>query len=398
MNPNRFLGITTFGESHGPFMGVVIEDIKPGVAFPYEALRDILDRRKTGAPRNETDDFQVVSGVLDGKTTGMPICILFPNRDARPEDYERIRDIFRPGHADYTLFRKFKIYDYRGGGHLSGRETVCRVAASALVLEETKSIQFHIESEMARDNLQQLKNEGDTAGGILKITVTGVPAGLGDPVFEKLDANLAKALVSIGGVKGIEFGDGFLLGTITGSQSNDQMDSSGFLSNHCGGILGGISTGEPIVIRLAIKPVSSISKPQRTIRHDGAEVDLSLSSRSDTCLIPRINPVCEAMIRLVLADAIAHQRLIEDEQTTLDQLREAIDRIDEDILIALHRRDRIVEKVGELKRTQRLPVIDPNREEAMMNGLLEKASLWNLDKKLVKRVWDAIVEHSRRKQ
>ncbi len=398
MNPNRFLGITTFGESHGPLMGLVIEDIKPGIPFPHEALRELLDRRITDAPRRETDDYQVVSGVFEGKTTGMPVCILFPNRDARSEDYEKIRKIFRPGHADYTLFEKFKIYDYRGGGHLSGRETVCRVAASALVLDRTKDIRFHIESETARSNLQKLKEEGDTSGAILKITVTGVPSGLGDPVFEKLDANLAKALLSIGGVKGIEFGDGFLLGTMTGSEANDPMDSSGFLSNHCGGILGGISTGEPIVMRLAIKPVSSISKPQKTIRHDGMEVEMTLSSRSDVCLTPRINPVCEAMIRLVLADAIAHQRLIEGDEATLDELREAIDRIDEDILIALYRRDRVVEQIGKLKKAQGIPIRDTDREETVLNALREKASIWNLDKKLVKHVWEAIMEHSRRNQ
>ncbi len=405
MNPNRFLGITSFGESHGPFMGVVIEDVKPGISFPSDQLRELLARRKPGngefsSPRNEQDDYQIISGVLDGRTTGMPICILFPNRDARSEDYEPIRDVFRPGHADYTLFHKFKIYDYRGGGHLSGRETICRVAASALVADITASIDVHFKiiHPTYKDELQKLKAQGDTSGGILEITVSGLMAGLGDPVFEKLDANLGKALLSIGGVKGIEFGDGFLLGIMTGSQANDAMTSSGFASNHCGGILGGISTGEPIVIRLAIKPVSSISQPQQTIRHDGSEVELTLTSRSDVCLIQRIQPVCEAMIRLVIADAIAHQQLIENHEPSLDNLREAIDRIDEDILLALWRRDRIVEKIGEIKKEMECPVYDPEREETMMKALEEKATAWNIDKKLVKRVWEAIVEHSRRKQ
>ncbi len=430
MNPNRFLGITSFGESHGPMMGVVIEDIKPGIDFPHQELRILLDKRKPGtgefdSPRKENDDYQVVSGLFNGKTTGMPICILFPNRDARSEDYERLRDVFRPGHADFTLFKKFKIHDYRGGGHLSGRETIARVAASALVTDETSGIivtatterigelaanepsgkgdnEFHWPDAETlpslRDYIRAIKAGGDSVGGVLRMEINGVPSGLGDPVFEKLDANLSKALLSIGGVKGIEFGDGFLLGGMKGSQANDRMTVEGFTSNHCGGILGGISTGKPVVLRIAIKPVPSIGLPQQTLRHDGSETILTHTSRSDVCLIPRIIPVCEAMIRLTLADALAYQRLIEGAETKIDDLRGAIDRIDEDILNALHRRDRIVDAIALLKREKNMPVRDSAREKELMQRLLQKADAWNLDKKLVNRLWDAIMEHSRRRQ
>jgi chorismate synthase len=303
-----------------------------------------LDRRKPGvsrfvSPRGESDEAEILSGVSDGKALGSPIALLVRNRDVRSSDYDEIRELFRPGHADYTYFKKYCIPPQPGGGRASGRETVGRVAAGAVakILLESHGIRIQaytaaiggiravrVDRDFAEGDplrcadpdaapqmaelVDEARAQGDSVGGIVEVAVDGVPAGLGDPVFHKLDAVLAWAMVSIGAVKGMEFGAGFKLSTMRGSQSNDQMSSQGFLSNNAGGILGGISTGQPIVMRLAVKPTSSISKQQATIDIHGEDRTIEVKGRHDPCLCPRICPVAEAMTALVLADALLERK------------------------------------------------------------------------------------------
>ncbi len=423
----KYFGITTFGESHGPAIGVVIEDVKPGIKFPLEEIQNELDARKPGkkqftSSRKEEDKLVILSGVFEGKTTGMPICLVVYNKEARTEDYEHLKDIFRPGHADYTYFKKFKIYDYRGGGRASGRETISRVAASGLVTDLLKdirinlypiqigkfvaeSLDFNFRNELnwfdrnnyneLVDYLQKIQEKGDSVGGIVEVKIENLPAGLGDPVFEKLDANFAKAILSIGSTKGIEFGDGFELAQLKGSQVNDQMDKTGFLSNHSGGILGGISTGQSLVFRFVVKPTSSINIPQKTISKEGEEVIFKSSGRHDTCIIPRILPVAKAMIKLVLADAISHQKLIEDNKLDLVDYREAIDKIDEDILVALIRRKEISIIIGKYKKEKQIKVDDKEREKEILNNLKKKAKLWKINENYIEGLWKLIIEESK---
>ncbi len=423
-------GITTFGESHGKAVGVVLDDVIPGIRFPLTAIQDAVNRRKSaGKPgatsRHEADTVEVLSGVFEGKTTGTPICLLVQNTDAHPRDYQSLEEIFRPGHGDFSWFSKFKIFDHRGGGRASGRETLARVAAASLADSFLGAVSFHFatlrigsyassyqdaytpnplhwpDADTLPDVLQyleELQSQGNSVGGIIQCVISGVPAGLGDPVFEKLEANLAKAVLSIGSIKGIEFGDGFALGALHGSQANDQMDDGGFLSNHNGGILGGISTGEKIVFRCVIKPTPSIGIPQRTANRQGDAVSIQINGRHDTCIIPRIIPVIEAMCKLVLADAIAHQRLISGESATLAQLRESIDKIDEDILMALYRRMQISAHIGALKAATGAPIFDGTREEMLFASLHEKARLLNLSPTTVEAIWHAILWESKAHQ
>ena len=427
---NNYLGITTFGESHGIAIGVVIQDIKPGIKFPLVKIQKALDARKPGnkrfsSGRKEEDRIQILSGVFEGKTTGMPICLVVYNKDAKPEDYENLKNIFRPGHADFSLFQKFKIYDYRGGGRASGRETIARVAASGMVDHllqditikiypvkigkfESSNIDTSFQNELNwpdRNNynelvkyLKKIENSGDSIGGIVEVKIENIPAGLGDPVFEKLDANLAKAILSIGAVKGIEFGDGFNLADLQGSQANDQMSKEGFLSNHSGGILGGISTGQNIIFRFVVKPTSSINIEQKTISHTGEEVIFKSSGRHDTCIIPRIIPVAEAMIKLVLSDAISYNKLIDNTQLEINDFREAIDKIDEDILIGLLRRQEISKLIGEYKKKNNLKIEDKNREKELLEKLNLKARTWGFNEKQVSTLWKIIFEKSKKVQ
>ncbi|MDY6914703.1 MAG: chorismate synthase [Candidatus Cloacimonadota bacterium] len=425
----RYFGITTFGESHGKAMGLVLEDITPGIDFPYDKLKTALKKRKPGqsefsSSRNEPDNFEILSGVWKGKTTGMPICIIFPNRDARSSDYEIIKNTFRPGHADFTFFKKFKIYDYRGGSRASGRETISRVAAGELVsflLKDIKIELYAIQIGKIRakninlpvqnklhwpdDNLQQLehylkeiKTQKNSVGGIIEAKIVNAPIGLGDPVFEKLDANLSKAILSLGAVKGIEFGDGFNLASLKGSEANDQIDKNDFLSNHCGGIQGGISNGNDIVFRFVVKPTPSIQIPQKTITHNNEPVKIKLRGRYDICIVPRIIPAAEAMIKLVLADALAFQKLISNKNKTLPELREAIDKIDEDILLALARRNKISQAIGNRKRQKNIGVTDKEREIQLLKNILEKAATLNLSKTTVEKIWQAIIKESKLQQ
>ena len=246
--------------------------------------------------------------------------------------------------------------------------------------------------------LDDIQAQGDSVGAVVYGEIKNITAGLGDPVFDKLDANLAKAIMSIGAIKGIEFGDGFALASMLGSEANDQMNSNGFLTNHQGGILGGVSTGSSICFKIAIKPVPSISKPQKTVNINNNETEIEIIGRHDTCLIPRILPVIKSMIKLCLADAIAYQKLIEGENQSLIDYREAIDKIDEDILLALVRRMKISEQIGIYKKQAHLAIENKEREQELFNALESKASLLGLEKEFVKSIWTKIIAESKRHQ
>ena len=339
----RFFQVATFGESHGPAVGVVVDGVPPGIPVDAAKIQRDLDRRRPGtsrfvSPRRETDQVEILSGIVDGKTLGTAVALLVRNRDARSGDYNNIRDMFRPGHADYTYYKKYGVPPQPGGGRSSGRETVGRVAAGAIArtfLEmhgmtiRAYTVQIgSVRAEridpdfadqhplrcadpdvaaMMEDAVAAARSEEDSVGGVVEVVAEGVPAGLGDPVFYKLDASLSAAMVSIGAVKGIEFGTGFELAAMRGSQANDPIAPEGFLSNHAGGVLGGISSGQTIVMRLAVKPTSSISKPQSTIDIHGHARTIEVKGRHDPCLCGRIGPVAEAMTALVLADAVFEQ-------------------------------------------------------------------------------------------
>lgn len=336
--------VTTFGESHGKAIGVIVEGVTPGLELSESDIQKELDKRKPGqsevsTSRKENDIINIMSGIFEGKSTGTPLAMIIYNEDANSDSYENIKNLFRPGQADYTYYKKYGIRDYRGGGRASGRETVARVAAGAIakkmLLKEGIRISAYVTKaagiECKEHNLTEigkniikvcdakaanaitekilkLKDEGNSAGGIVECNISGVPAGLGEPVFDKLDADIAKAMLSIGSVKGIEFGLGFKAADITGKENNDQMDKNGFLSNNAGGILGGISTGEKIIFRIAIKPTASISSEQKTIDVDGNEVICKTQGRHDPCICPRIVPVIEAMAAITILDHLKRQK------------------------------------------------------------------------------------------
>ena len=315
--------ITTFGESHGKALGVVIDGCPPRIELREADVQPLLDRRRPGkstleSARREYDTVEILSGTFEGKTTGAPIALLVRNTDVRSEDYEALRNVFRPGHADYTYQEKYGIRDHRGGGRSSGRETVARVAAGAVAMKilKKKGITvagriFEVHGKISPKEIEKeilsAKEAGDSVGGIAEITANGCPAGLGDPVFGKLDALIAGTMMGIGAVKGVEIGDGFAAAKRYGSENNDQMTRDGFYSNHAGGILGGISTGQDIVVRIAVKPTPSIAKTQRTQDIHGNEVEISVKGRHDPCIVPRILPVAEAMLALVLLDCLLEQ-------------------------------------------------------------------------------------------
>jgi chorismate synthase len=319
----RSFRITSFGESHGPAIGVVIDGCPAGIRLSEADIQPALERRRPGkdsisSPRKEPDRVEILSGVFEGQTTGMPIALLIRNLDARSSDYDELKDLFRPGHADFTYQAKYGIRDHRGGGRSSGRETAARVAAgavAAIILKEAgitvsgiiEEIHGVTDPGLFAAEIEKAKAEGDSVGGIIRVTATGCPPGLGDPVFGKLDALIAGAMMGIGGVKGVSIGDGFDAARMKGSEHNDPMDRHGFISNHAGGILGGISSGADIVVRLAVKPTASISLPQRTISRTGDEAEIRVKGRHDPCIVPRVVPVAEAMLCLVLVDALFEQ-------------------------------------------------------------------------------------------
>ncbi len=315
--------VTTFGESHGPAVGCVIDGCPARLALSASDIQPLLDRRRPGASpltsaRDEADSVEILSGVFLGQTTGTPVALLVRNRDVHSADYEAIKEKFRPGHADFTYQAKYGIRDYRGGGRSSGRETVGRVAAGAVAMKylagkgiavSGRIVAVHRKTtpEEIEKEILAAKAAGDSVGGIAEIVATGCPAGLGDPVFGKLDAAIAGAMMGIGAVKGVEIGDGFAVAGRFGSENNDGMTATGFTSNHAGGILGGISSGQDIVVRIAVKPTPSIAKPQKTRDIHGNATEISVGGRHDPCIVPRILPVAEAMLALVLADAVLEQ-------------------------------------------------------------------------------------------
>ncbi len=340
--------ITTFGESHGGAVGVVVDGCPPNLEISKQEIQKELDRRKPGqssitSPRKEQDEIHILSGVFEGKTTGTPILLLAFNKDAKPEDYLKLKEIFRPGHADYTFIKKYGIRDWRGSGRASARETLGRVAAGAIAkkyLKEKLNIQIisyveqvgdiktnidynMVTAEMVESNIvrcpdqntaeqmirliENVRDEGDSVGGVIKGVIKNVPVGLGEPVFDKLPADLAKAMLSINATKGFEFGSGFEGIKMRGSEHNDQFikDNKGKIktkTNNSGGTLGGISNGETIHFRLAIKPVSTIKKKQKTINIENKEVELEASGRHDPCVLPRAVPIVDAMSALVIMD------------------------------------------------------------------------------------------------
>ncbi len=302
--------VTTFGESHGPMLGVVIDGIESGFELDLEAIQKELNRRKPNSEafcstRNESDTFEIVSGLFEGKTTGTPLTILIKNQDSRPKDYENLKDLYRPGHADETYDARYGIRDYRGGGRASGRETVCRVAAGAIAKQLLATQGIIVTSRIRSVNgktsdlegiLQQAKEQQDSVGGIIECLATGVPMGIGEPVFDKIDACIAHAVMSIGAVKGIEFGSGFGCEKLFGSENNK--------AEYSGGMLGGITDGTPIRFRVAVKPTPSIAKEQIMKTASGCEVKSSIEGRHDVCIALRIGPVIEAMTAIVLLDQI----------------------------------------------------------------------------------------------
>ncbi len=338
--------ITTWGESHGAGLGVVVDGCPAGVPLTENDIQLYLDRRKPGqsrftTPRREDDAVEILSGIFEGKTTGTPISLLIRNTSQRSKDYSEIANYYRPGHADYTFDQKYGFRDYRGGGRSSGRETIGRVAAGAIaarVLREfgvelfayTKSIGSitinpeHFEraavsetptcmpdrdaSALAEKYLSDCMSSYDSAGGVIECVIDGVPAGLGDPVFEKLDANLAKAVMSVGAVKAVEIGDGIEVTTRGGSSNNDpfRMENGKVVkaSNHAGGILGGISDGSQIVLRAHVKPTPSIFSPQNTVNRQNEEIQISIKGRHDPVIVPRAVVVVESMAAITLLDAL----------------------------------------------------------------------------------------------
>ena len=330
--------ITTFGESHGKGIGTVIDGCPSGIPLSEEDFVKEMARRRPGrssinTPRSEMDLVEILSGVFEGLTTGTPIALFIHNHDVKSEPYEILRRLFRPGHADYTYFKKYGHFDFRGGGRSSARETAARVAAGVVArkvlaplkmritaytlemggiraedidLEAINTNPFYCPDEAAahkmREVISKAKDEGDSVGGIVEVRVKGCPPGLGEPVFDKLSADLAKAVMSVGAVKGIEIGAGFEAARLKGSENNDPITPTGFKTNRAGGILGGISNGDDIVLRAAVKPIPSIMIEQETIDRAGRPARLKLQGRFDTSAVPRIVPVLEAMVAIVLAD------------------------------------------------------------------------------------------------
>jgi len=351
----RTFRILTFGESHGAAVGVVLDGVKPGLPFDLEAIQRELDRRRPGqsdlvTPRSEADRVQVLSGVFEGQTTGHPIALVVFNENQKSGDYRAIADLFRPGHADLTYDRKYGLRDPRGGGRSSGRETLARVAAGAWAKQQLSALGVTIRGfnreiagipggaldwDFVEKNplrtadpeafpaqqaaVAAARDAGDSVGGICEVWIEGLPVGLGDPAFAKLDGLLAYACMSIGAVKGVELGAGFESARRRGSENNDPLGPEGPLKNDAGGTLGGISTGAPVVVRLAVKPTSSIAKPQKTIDRAGQAADISTQGRHDPCIAPRIVPVAEAMCALVIYDAwLTQQDLREGRLESLD--------------------------------------------------------------------------------
>lgn len=341
----KLLTVTTFGESHGPAIGCVVDGCPPGLALAAEEFRIDLDRRATGrsrytSQRHEDDEVEILSGVYEGRTTGTPIALLIRNVDQRSKDYGNIVDTFRPGHADYTYWQKYGIRDPRGGGRSSARETTMRVAAAVIAkkwLAEKHGVRvrgylaqigdvvprafdwdvvetnpfFWPDASMVEElenYVNALRKSGDSVGARVTVVADGVPPGWGEPIYGKLDGELAAALMSINAVKGVEIGAGFAAAAQKGSEHRDEITADGFLSNHAGGILGGISSGQPVVASIALKPTSSILIPGRSVNLAGEPVEVVTKGRHDPCVGIRATPIAEAMVALVLMDQALRHR------------------------------------------------------------------------------------------
>ena len=339
--------VTTFGESHGAALGAIVDGCPPGMPLSADDIQPDLNRRKPGqskytTQRREDDTVEILSGVFEGVTTGTPIGLLIRNKDSRPQDYNKIKDRFRPGHADYTYFHKYGLRDYRGGGRSSARETAMRVAAGAIA-KKYLALQFGtlirgyvaqlgpitIDPELFRwDEIDKnpffcpdaskvdamvkyidlMRSQGDSCGARVNVIAEEMPVGLGEPVFDRLDADIAKAMMCINAVKGVEIGEGFSVVTRKGSEHRDEITPKGFLSNHAGGILGGISTGQDIMVSLALKPTSSIQVPGKTVTTDNKTTEVVTTGRHDPCVGIRATPIAEAMLALVLMDHLLRHR------------------------------------------------------------------------------------------
>ena len=342
----RLFTVTTWGESHGPAVGVVVDGVPAGLALDVTLIQKDLDRRRPGqsaitTQRSEADTGLILSGVFEGRTTGTPICILAWNQDAKSKDYDSLKDVYRPGHADITYAAKYGIRDHRGSGRASGRETLGRVAAGAIakallatagvsIVGGTVAVADVVATrrdwDVAESNpircpdaeaatlmiktIEAARADQDSVGGVVEVVARGCPAGWGDPTMEKLDGEIARALMSIPALKGVEIGDGFAATRLRGSQSNDAIEPGGFVTNRAGGILGGISTGADIVARVAVKPASSIGKAQQTVNTQGEIVTIAVQGRHDPCICPRVVPVAEAMLAIALANAYLRQRAL----------------------------------------------------------------------------------------
>lgn len=341
----KLFTVTTFGESHGPALGAIVDGCPPGLPLTEADLQQDLDRRKPGTSRHTTqrrepDQVRILSGVFEGKTTGTPIGLLIENTDQRSKDYGSIKDQFRPAHADYTYQQKYGVRDYRGGGRSSARETAMRVAAGAIAkkyLQETHGITIrgylsqlgpikaekHIWEEVHNNPffcpdpdkvpeleayMDALRKEGDSIGARIQVVAEGVPPGLGEPIFDRLDADIAHAMMSINAVKGVEIGAGFACVEQKGSAHRDEITPQGFLSNHAGGILGGISSGQSIQVGIALKPTSSLRLPGRSVDRHGQPCEVITTGRHDPCVGIRATPIAEAMLAIVLMDHLLRHR------------------------------------------------------------------------------------------
>ncbi|MDD3060260.1 MAG: chorismate synthase [Sulfurimonas sp.] len=334
------LRFSTFGESHGTALGCILDGVPAGLFIDEAYIQSELDRRKPGksefeTARKEEDKVEILSGVFEGQSTGTPIAMIIYNTNQKSKDYTNIKDVFRPGHADFTYFHKYGLRDYRGGGRSSARETAARVAAGAIAKLMLQSLEIEVLSgisevagiksetfdyekaktsiiyaldrekeEAQKAAILEAKNAHDSVGGVSRVLIKGAPIGLGQPLYYKLDAVLADAMMGINAVKAVEIGDGIMSASLLGSQNNDQIRANGFESNHAGGILGGISNGEDIVLNVYFKPTPSIFKEQHTVTNENAEVDFSLKGRHDPCVAIRGTIVCEAMAALVIADML----------------------------------------------------------------------------------------------
>ena len=342
----RLFVVTTFGESHGAGVGVVVDGMPPGIAIEEGAIQRELDRRRPGqsaltTQRQEGDRAEILSGIFEGVTLGTPIAMLVRNTDARSKDYDALRDVFRPGHADYSTFAKYGVRDHRGGGRSSGRETIGRVAAGALAKTALATVGVRIvggtvqvkdvkaarrDWEEAEKNpvrcpdaeaagrmaaiIEKARDDKDSVGGVVEVIASGVPAGWGDPTMSKLDAVLGLAMLSIPATKGVEIGGGFEMAGKHGSETNDVFDGERFLSNFSGGISGGISNGADVVVRVAVRPATSIARPQTAAKQGGGTTTVEIQGRHDPCICPRVVPVAESMMALTLMDAWLRQRAL----------------------------------------------------------------------------------------